>query len=82
MMHSDTPGRLDEIARIRMSGVDLDREEGAVLVMGKGRRERWMPIGATSKATRRPGSCILGEPGQLTDFAGPFIAAGVELWLS
>ncbi len=39
----DTPGRLTEISRIRLE--DVDMETGAVLVMGKGRRERWMPIG-------------------------------------
>ena len=39
----DTPGRLAEISEIRLD--DLDLEKGAVLVMGKGRRERWMPIG-------------------------------------
>ena len=39
----DTPGRLSEIAKLDLDGVDLDG--GAVLVMGKGRKERWMPIG-------------------------------------
>ena len=39
----DTPGRLAEISELRLE--DLDLEKGAVLVMGKGRRERWMPIG-------------------------------------
>ena len=39
----DTPGRLTEISRIRLE--DVGMETGAVLVMGKGRRERWMPIG-------------------------------------
>ncbi len=38
----DTPGRLNEIAKLDLDSVDLDG--GAVLVMGKGRRERWMPI--------------------------------------
>ena len=39
----DTPGRRSEIAMLAVDGVDL--EDGTVLVMGKGRRERWMPIG-------------------------------------
>ena len=34
----DTPGRLTEISKLRLE--DLDLEAGAVLVMGKGRRER------------------------------------------
>ena len=38
-----TPGRLNEIAMLGVGDVDLD--EGAVLVMGKGRRERRMPLG-------------------------------------
>ena len=44
----DTPGRLAEISKIRLE--DMDMETGAVLVMGKGRRERWMPIGDTAKS--------------------------------
>ena len=42
----DTPGGLNQIARLRLKDVDLDN--GSVLVMGKGRRERWMPIGDTA----------------------------------
>ena len=44
----DTPGRLAEISKIRLE--DMDLETGAVLVMGKGRRERWMPIGDAAKS--------------------------------
>ena len=44
----DTPGRLTEISKIRLE--DMDMETGAVLVMGKGRRERWMPIGDAAKS--------------------------------
>ena len=43
----DTPGRRNEIATIKMDTVDLD--SGAILVMGKGRRERWMPLGNVAK---------------------------------
>ena len=44
----DTPGRRNEIAMADVEGVDL--ESGAILVVGKGRRERWMPIGNTAVA--------------------------------
>ena len=44
----DTPGRLAEISKIRLE--DMDLETGVVLVMGKGRRERWMPIGDAAKS--------------------------------
>ena len=44
----DTPGRLTEISKIGLEDVNL--EAGAVLVMGKGRRERWMPIGDAAKS--------------------------------
>ena len=39
----DTPGRLTEISKLRLE--DMDLEAGAVLVMGKGRKE---PIGAAA----------------------------------
>ena len=45
----DTPGRLTEISKI-LRLEDVDMEAGAVLVMGKGRRERWMPIGDAAKS--------------------------------
>ena len=41
----DTPARRDELANVQLQNVDLD--SGGVLVMGKGRRERWMPVGTT-----------------------------------
>ena len=41
----DTPGRRTEISTATLSGVDLD--SGALLVKGKGGRERWMPLGDT-----------------------------------
>ena len=44
----DTPGRRNELATLTVNGVDLDG--GAILVMGKGRRERWMPLGDTATA--------------------------------
>ena len=44
----DTPGRLAEISKIRLE--DMDLETGVVLVMGKGRRERWMPIGDAARS--------------------------------
>ena len=44
----DTPGRLNEIAKLDLGRVDL--EEGAVKVMGKGRKERWMPIGNATQS--------------------------------
>ena len=40
----DTPARRNELANLKVGDVDLD--DGGILVMGKGRRERWMPIGA------------------------------------
>ena len=42
----DTPARRGELAEMRVDDIDLD---GAMVkVMGKGRRERWMPLGETS----------------------------------
>ena len=43
----DTPGRLNELAALSVDGVDLD--SGTVLVMGKGRRQRRMPIGDATR---------------------------------
>ena len=45
LMFWDTPARRNELANLKLGDVDLD--DGGVLVMGKGRRERWMPIGST-----------------------------------
>lgn len=42
----DTPIRRKELGRLRVDDVDLDA--AMVKVMGKGRRERWMPLGETS----------------------------------
>ncbi len=39
----DTPGRRSELVSLTVGAVDLD--VGAILVLGKGRRERWMPLG-------------------------------------
>ena len=44
----DTPGRLTEIAKLRLA--DLDLTNGTLLVMGKGRKERRMPIGDTARS--------------------------------
>lgn len=44
----DTPGRLSEIAKLQLSDVDL--ANGTLLVMGKGRKERRMPIGDTARS--------------------------------
>ena len=40
----DTPGRLAEVSTLDVADVNL--EEGMLKVLGKGRKERWMPIGA------------------------------------
>lgn len=42
----DTPIRRNELGGLRVDDVDLDA--AMVKVMGKGRRERWMPLGETS----------------------------------
>jgi len=42
----DTPIRRSELGGLRVDDVDLDA--AMVKVMGKGRRERWMPLGETS----------------------------------
>ncbi len=47
-LSGDTPGRLGEISKLRLEGIDM--EAGAVLVMGKGRRERWMPLGDAARS--------------------------------
>lgn len=39
----DTPARRGELASMKLGSVDIDT--GSVLVMGKGRRERWIPLG-------------------------------------
>ena len=44
----DTPGRLSEIAKLRLEHTDL--ANGTLLVMGKGRKERKMPIGDTARS--------------------------------
>ena len=44
----DTPGRLAEIANLRLADVDL--ANGTLLVMGKGRKERRMPIGDAARS--------------------------------
>ena len=44
----DTPGRRDEVATLDVDGVDLDA--GTIMVMGKSRKERYMPIGDTARS--------------------------------
>ena len=44
----DTPGRLSEIAKLELGDVDLNN--GTLLVMGKGRKERRMPIGDSARS--------------------------------
>ena len=44
----DTPGRLNEVSTPTLE--DVDMEAGAVRVMGKGRRERRMPLGDAAKS--------------------------------
>ena len=44
----DTPGRLAEIAKLQLADVDL--ANGTLLVMGKGLKERRMPIGDTARS--------------------------------
>ena len=41
----DTPSRKSELAELRLGDVDID--EAGITVMGKGGRQRWMPIGYT-----------------------------------
>ena len=43
LMLWDTPGRRSELSDLTVGDVDLD--DGGITVMGKGRRQRWMPIG-------------------------------------
>ena len=47
-MFWDTPGRLGEISELRLE--DMDMDAWAVQVMGKGGRERWMPLGDTARS--------------------------------
>lgn len=49
MMLLDTGGRLSEIAGLRMH--DIDFNHGVALVLGKGRRERSLPMGPTTIKT-------------------------------
>ena len=44
----DTPGRLSEIGKLQLENTDLTN--GTLLVMGKGRKERKMPIGDTARS--------------------------------
>ena len=44
----DTPGRLAEIAKLQLGDVDL--ANGTLLVMGKGRKERRMPLGDAARS--------------------------------
>ena len=44
----DTPGRLAEIAKLTLDDVDL--ANGTLLVMGKGRKERRMPLGDSARS--------------------------------
>ena len=44
----DTPGRFAEIAKLQLADVDL--ANGTLLVMGKGRKERRMPIGDAARS--------------------------------
>ena len=41
----NTPSRLNELAGLGVDDVDL--HSGGILVMVKGRKERWMPLGAS-----------------------------------
>ena len=66
----DTPGRRNELATLRVEDVDL--EAGTVLVMGKGRRERRMPIGDVVRS-------VLWEYLQARATIGPKAGA---LWVS
>ena len=43
----DTPGRLQEITTMKVDDVILEEEK--IRVMGKGRRQRFMPIGKAAK---------------------------------
>jgi len=66
----DTGARLAEVAGLLVASLHLD--EGLILVMGKGRRERWLPIGSRSvKALDR----------YLRERARHHASAEPELWL-
>ena len=66
----DTPGRRNELATLTVNAVDLDGS--AVLVMGKGRRERWMPIGSTPTAALAEYLALRGRRlAQRTDAGSP-----------
>ena len=43
----DTPGRLAEIAGLELD--DIDQSTGEIHVLGKGRKQRWMPIGESAQ---------------------------------
>ena len=55
----DTPGRLSEIAKLRLEDVDLDN--GTLLVMGKGSKERKCPS-ATRRGQRSGSICRKEKP--------------------
>ena len=59
----DTPGRLAEIAKLRLADVDL--ANGTLLVMGKGRKERRMPIGDAARDGLNKTILVFTVPGFL-----------------
>ena len=73
----NTPGRLAEIAKLRLGDVDL--ANGTLSVMGKGRKERKMPIGDKASTTTtalgwrlRP-DFAAGGAASLMGAAGPLV---------
>ncbi len=79
----DTPSRRGELAAMRLSDVDFDNQ--IVKVTGKGRKERWMPVGAKTlsaiweylvareKVAGRTDELWLGVQGQVLDGSGNWI---------
>ena len=47
----DTPGRLSEIAGLELD--DIDQDSGEIHVLGKGRKQRWMPLGEAAQNALR-----------------------------
>ena len=66
----DTPGRLNEIADMKLD--DAQPDENRVRVMGKGGRERFMPIGRSARS-------VLSEYLQAREAIEPFTR---NLWVS
>ena len=74
LMLVDTPGRKAELGGIRMD--DITDDASAVLVTGKGRKQRWMPLGNVAQSA-------LWEYLQIRQSASDILwvdASGVGMW--